>query len=179
MKLTCGKMSEEDELNKLQLVAKFKSLWKCGRNARLAVTTRNGKAWANLNVGLGRLQELYHHPQHLPAQGQDQGGNSRARRLQRIAHERKAAVETAAPNATVAVAEEEVARKDPIKNNEANEKVKDEFCSDKSFEVSDLSKELDDPIQKDVEKVIISPVSRNFKMKSEQTLMLLDSKLLI
>ena len=74
-------MSAEDELD--SFVTKLKCLWKSGRNAKLTVTTKYGKAWANLNVGLGRLQE-----HHQPNQDQGQGGNSRHRRLERRAKER-------------------------------------------------------------------------------------------
>ena len=66
-------------------MTKLKCLWKSGRNARLTVTTKHGKAWANLNVGLGCLQG-----HHQPEQGH---GNSHQRRNERRA---KARMEAAA-----------------------------------------------------------------------------------
>ena len=41
------------------LITKFKDLWKTGSHAKLTVTTHAGKAWFNLNVGLGRFQTLF------------------------------------------------------------------------------------------------------------------------
>ena len=68
---------------------KFKNLWACGHEAKLAVNSRNGKLWMNLQVG---LQSPQPHPDGL-ARHQGQGEcNARQRRNIRRAAARAANV---------------------------------------------------------------------------------------
>ena len=83
---------------------KFKNLWASGHEAKLAVNSRNGKLWMNLQVG---LQSPQPHPGG-PAHHQGQG-NARQRRNIRRAAARAANVTeevTKTEKAEVATAEE-------------------------------------------------------------------------
>jgi hypothetical protein len=67
-------------------ITKFKDLWRTGSHAKLTVTTHAGKAWVNLNVGLGRFPTR-------PHGGLEQGvpqqiGNAKQRRRERCDHEK-------------------------------------------------------------------------------------------
>ena len=85
---------------------KFKNLWASGHEAKLAVNSRNGKLWMNLQVG---LQSPQPHPGG-PAHHQGQG-NARQRRNIRRAAARAANVTeevTKTEKAEVATVEEAV-----------------------------------------------------------------------
>ena len=85
-------------------VTKFKDLWRSGHHAKLTVTTHAGKAWVNLNAGLGRLPM----PDNgNPGQGDQQKGNTRQRRHERRAAERVVAAEQVAASTDLSTIAEE------------------------------------------------------------------------
>ena len=125
-------------------VFKFKNLWNAGIEANLSVNTRDGQAWVQLQVGLGRpldLRQPYHH-------GHDgshrAGGTSRQRRRMRRESSRKvgAAAEEAATdtveNIEAGTAEQVAAGK----SEEGQEKfVEDTNCNDTGYFECEVSED--------------------------------------
>jgi hypothetical protein len=122
-------------------IVKFKSLLLSGRNATLEIKSNAGKAEVNLRVELG---DVSCPPAQHPHQRWPRNGPARQRRRVRRAEEREAA--KAEENAEVNTEEvTEGLENDPAEkamvlpaNDTTNksETLRDEFCSDESFEKS-------------------------------------------
>ena len=118
-------MSAEEEFE--SFVTTFRALWKTGKRAKLTVTTSHEKAWVNLNVGLGRHQDLP--PQ--PAEGSE-----RQRWRERREGNRAKVAEDATEGTGISVTAEGTdlvnkEKDEPKAAGRATEQVvHDEFCPD-------------------------------------------------
>ena len=90
-------------------VFKFKNLWNAGIEANLSVNTRDGQAWVQLQVGLGRpldLPQPYH--QHEDGYCGARSGTSRHRRRIRREADRERAKQAVPPTAEKNATENDV-----------------------------------------------------------------------
>ena len=140
-------------------IIKFKSLLLSGRNATLVIKSNAGKAEVNLTVELLDVSLPEHH-QHR--RGPRNGPSRERRKLRRAAAAKEAenATKNEASIGNEVTAEEEVTKEatDPERGNTTaedktleaveSETLKDEFCSNESFEIAS-SEEL-------VEKILVT-----------------------
>ena len=145
-------------------IFKFQNLCRAGKDAKLSLTSKNGKTIVNLNLHIGSLPPLLPgpHPQHVPPQ-KHRNGPSRERRRQKRADARKTAAEQALDLlsteeievlAIAEKAEKELSRiysKDDceMKVNAPTE-PNDEICSDREYHVQNTTEEV-------VEEIVIEP----------------------
>ena len=121
-------------------ITKFKDLWRTGSHAKLTVTTHAGKAWVNLNVGLGRFPTRPHGD---PEQGvPQQVGNAKQRRRERRAQKKVSEAEQV-EEATIAKNDSDVTEKNKADEASMNTNEYDAMEKDKSDLVR-ISSEVND-----------------------------------
>jgi hypothetical protein len=116
-------------------IGKFVSLWQQGVDANLSVTANAGKAWMQLQVGLGEAQ------QQEPQEHVRVPGPARLRRRQRRAEKRRQEAEKAKEEKSA----EEVTVEETVPiaatNSDVTTRLNDEICTDAEY-LKEVSREV-------------------------------------
>ena len=130
-------------------ILKFKNLLLSGRNATLVLKSNAGNAEVSLNVDLGQVPP----PPAQPVHHRSRDGPSRQRRRLRRAQARATEAEEVSDAQVETAAQAEDSETDLVQTEP--ETLKDEFCSDKTFEKQALIAE--DAIEEAlVEKILVT-----------------------
>ena len=134
-------------------ITKFRVLWNSGLDAHLEVNSHAGQAWVSLRVRLGHdpgpLQP-HHQFEHPPSKSR----NSPSRQRRRA---RRAAARAEQGTAAEANDPIEKNRSESIeKNISEHVTLRDEFCSDKTFDEEEKSSLNKENIEDHVDKIVVT-----------------------